>query len=119
MIINLTQHISTPEQGCIEPKDKSAVQALLTMDTLPTEAEILDRAMQLAQIAALEHGAEEAMIGGAPWLMGPLERALVALGTRPVYAFSVRHSVDQLQPDGSVKKVQVFRHAGFIPAVLT
>jgi hypothetical protein len=54
------------------------------------------------------------MIGGAPWFMSALEKALVANGFKPVYAFSERVSVDHHLPDGSVKKVNEFRHVGFI-----
>ena len=55
-----------------------------------------------------------AMIGGAPWMMSALEGALLDAGVQPVYAFSVRESVEQVQPDGSVRKVNVFRHVGFV-----
>jgi hypothetical protein len=87
------------------------------------------RAERLAEIASktttlVDYGGETglcvnerfkfAMIGGAPYLMAPLESALRAHGITPVYAFSVRESVDQVQPDGSVRKVAVFRHAGFV-----
>jgi hypothetical protein len=34
-------------------------------------------------------------------------------GIVPVYAESVRDSVEEQQPDGSVKKMSVFRHLGF------
>jgi len=46
--------------------------------------------------------------------MGPLENALLAKGVKPLYAFSLRVSEDQVQPDGSTKKVGVFRHAGWV-----
>ena len=58
-----------------------------------------------------------AMIGGAPYLMAPLETALRVIGIEPVYAFSTRASVEQTMPDGSVRKVNDFRHAGFVPAI--
>ena len=35
---------------------------------------------------------------------------------RPVYAFTARDSVDAEQADGSVKKVAVFKHLGFVEA---
>ena len=38
-------------------------------------------------------------------------------GIQPVFAFSVRETEEQKQADGSVRKVAVFRHAGFVPAV--
>lgn len=55
-----------------------------------------------------------AMIGGAPYLMAPLEIALRDVGIRPLYAFSVRASVEKTRPDGSVEKINVFKHGGFV-----
>ena len=37
------------------------------------------------------------MIGGAPYLMASLERALDAVMIQPVYSFSVRESVEAVQ----------------------
>jgi hypothetical protein len=54
------------------------------------------------------------MLGGAPYLMGALEKAVRECGFTPVYAFSQRESEEITQPDGSVRKVQVFRHCGFV-----
>lgn len=113
MIINLTQHAGTPEQGVTEPKNKGLVQSLLTFDALPDASEIRNRAEALASIAA-ESGASRAMIGGAPYLMSALESALMSCGIKPLYAFSVRESIDQTQPDGSIRKVAVFRHKGWV-----
>lgn len=113
MRINLTQHMAQPEQGCVEPETKGAVQALLTFDEMPDAAEILRTAGDLAAIA-IDHGATEAMIGGAPFLMPALERALRRCGVTPLYAFSRRESVDL--PDG--KKTSIFRHIGFVPGLL-
>lgn len=115
MILNLTQHAGTPEQGVKEPSDKKAVQELLTFSALPTSAEIRSRAEKLAAIAVAE-GAEAAMIGGAPYLMGPLENALRASGVRPLYAYSVRQSVEKTDGNGNVVKLNVFRHVGFVEA---
>ncbi len=119
MILNLTQHAATADQvaaGVVEPADKKAVQELITFDELPGAQEILCRANHLAVIAS-EGEFKEVLIGGAPFFMGPLEDTLWQYGIEPVYAFSKRESVDEKQPDGSVRKIQVFRHAGFIPAV--
>jgi hypothetical protein len=115
MILNLTQHVATPDQGVREPSDKKAVQALLTFSTLPTSAEIRERAEKLAAIAVAE-GADAAMIGGAPYLMGPLEGALRSAGVKPMYSFSVRQSVEKTDDDGNVVKTVVFKHAGFVEA---
>lgn len=57
------------------------------------------------------------MIGGAPYLMGPLAEALKEHGLEPVFAFTERVSVDEPQADGSIRKVAVFRHSGWVPAI--
>lgn len=118
-VINLTQHAATAEQvaaGVVEPADKARVQELLTFAGLPDMVELVGRAKALAAVAS-EAGVEFAMVGGAPYLMAPLEWALRRKGITPLYAFSVRESVEQAMPDGTVKKVAVFRHLGFTEAV--
>jgi len=116
MILNLTQHQATPEQissGVVEPADKLRVQALLSFSALPTKEEMVGRAEELASLA-LKEGADAVMVGGAPFFMSTLEDALKKRGIRVLYAFSVRESVDQIMEDGSIKKVAIFRHAGFV-----
>ena len=135
-ILNLTQHNATPAQitsGVVDlvGSDKDLLVELLTFNTLPTVEEIESRAQKIAYIASdlmleekanwIEEGLDEddfeqyyAMIGGAPFLMGPLEVALKKFDIIPVYAFSVRDSVDVKQADGSVKKTAVFNHGGFV-----
>lgn len=112
MRLNLTQHNATQEQGCTEPQDKRMVQNLLTFDEIPDRKLVLARAIMLADIAN-EHNAAEAMIGGAPFLMPALERALFARGIQPLYAFSKREVVEE---EGG-KKTAIFRHVGFVPAL--
>ena len=58
----------------------------------------------------------KAMIGGAPYLMAELEKALWNRGIEPVYSFSERKSVET-EKDGIVTKVNVFEHAGFVSAI--
>lgn len=55
------------------------------------------------------------MIGGAPFLMAPLENALKSVFLKPVYAFSARESVDTIIDD-KVVKTSVFKHLGFVEA---
>ena len=115
-ILNLTQHLASPAQteaGVFEPDDKAAVQAALTFNTLPTEDDLCEAAVALTEICEAE-GAGIAMIGGAPFFMKTLEDCLAMNGILAVYAFSVRESADVPQPDGSVRKVAVFRHLGFV-----
>ena len=123
MIINLTQHVATQDQlnaGVIEPapEDKEIIQDLLTFNALPSVEELEGRAYNLATLVT-DMGAANAshhtvMIGGAPFFMGHLEAALKKVGHKPVYAFSKRESVDRVQPDGTVRKVTIFKHLGFV-----
>jgi hypothetical protein len=120
MILNLTQHAATTEQisaGVFEPAQdmKREICELLTFDFLPDWECLRDRAIALSQIAE-ESGADAAMIGGAPFFMAPLERALSSRGIKPLYAFTLRESVDEVLPDGTVRKTAVFRHRGFVEA---
>jgi len=129
-VLNLTQHAATSEQvaaGVIDLTGEklATVRDWLTFDEPPREALIEARASALAQAASREPVGGDyvrgrrypyAMIGGAPYLMGPLERALQARGVHALYAFSRRESVEQEQPDGSVRKINVFRHLGFVEA---
>ena len=120
VVLNLTQHAATADQaaaGVVEPADKRAVQALLTFEELPDAQEILRCATALAEVAR-ESGHPEAMIGGAPFFMAPLEHALAKVGVKALYAFSKRESVEVHDPKtGEVKKTQVFKHTGFVEAV--
>ncbi len=113
-IINLTQHIATPEQnnaGVVEPYDKKDIQALLTFDTLPTALEIGERARKLANIAK---GHDSAMIGGAGYLMPALEHQLRLMGVQPLHAFTRRTVRETVLPDGTTKKESLFVHDGFV-----
>ena len=81
MIVNLTQHPASAEQvmaGVCDLPDleRAAVKRLLTFPHLPSSEGIHARADEIAAIANV-HGAATAMIGGAPYLMAALERALM------------------------------------------
>lgn len=137
-ILNLTQHAATPDQlaaGVVDlpAAERATLGELLTFAEIPTSADVLERASDIAALGAQNAAAEDredsidgalsggglafrAMIGGAPWLMAPLVDALRGQGLDPVFAFSARASEEQAQPDGSVRKVAVFRHAGFVQA---
>lgn len=124
MILNFTQHPATAEQlaaGVIDLKgaDLSTLKAALTFDELPTQAVIAERAMEivrLAKNALFGQVDRKVMIGGAPFFMAALEFYLKAAGLQPVYSFSKRVSVEKTLPDGTVQKVNAFRHEGFIEA---
>lgn len=115
-VLNLTQHNSTPEQGCVEPVNKEAVKAALTFDSIPNSVEMYDRAVFLAGVCK-EVNASKAMIGGAPFFMSTLERVLIANGIQPLYAFSERVSEEKINADGTVTKINVFKHVGFVEVI--
>lgn len=115
MILNLTQHMATPEQlveGVVEPDNKAEVQKLLNFTSSPPAAEIHARAEALAKIAE-KAGANKAMIGGANYLMSALERSLLAVGCQPVYSFTQRVSKEEVTPEG-VKKTSTFVHTDWV-----
>lgn len=119
-VLNLTQHNATPDQmqaGVVEPEGKAEIRELLTFEELPTDRHVWERACTLARLARVECeklGAKKVMIGGAPFLMAYLQRALNLHGLDAVFAFSKRVTVEEPQPDGTVKKTQIFKHEGFV-----
>jgi hypothetical protein len=132
MIINLTQHPASPEQiaaGVVDlPAGKlKSLHDALTFDQLPDPADIYLRAHYIAELAiecALRAGVDDsavplarAMIGGALWLMPPLSKALLDRGIVSVFAFSARETSEEIQPDGSTRKLTVFRHRGFVSLI--
>lgn len=122
MIINLTQHNASPEQitaGVVDvPAElKAELTALLTFTSLPTKEEIDEAAMNVAAMAVLctqGSDAPAAMIGGAPYLMAALEVALRHYNIKPLYSFSERVSEEKIEADGTVRKVNYFKHKGFV-----
>ena len=119
-IVNLTQHVAAKDQladGVFEPAAKEQVKELLTFAYIPTPEELADRAELLASVA-WENGAHAAMISGAPYLIAPLERALVEHGIDPCYLFTERRGTEVMDPDtGEVRKTQIFIHTGFVWAI--
>ena len=117
-IYNLTQHTLTEEQkqdGLLElpAEQASRVRELLTFETRPSADEVQKHARQLAELAAAA-GAEGAMLGGAPFLMGPLTQSLKLRGIRTYFAFSQRRSTEVHLPDGKVEKRCVFCYEGLV-----
>ena len=118
MIINLTQHPATPEQKDAGVTDLEgialqAVKDMLTFRNIPDQDEIRSRCAALV-VSATMTGAKKAMIGGAPFLMTALERALKHNGIQPLYAFSQREVIEQQTENGEVVKKAIFKHLGFV-----
>ena len=128
-ILNLTHHSASQNQvdaGVIDlrPEVAAEVRDLLTFIAIPTAEESRDRAEAIAEIAARydladtnegigEEFTARAMIAGELWLMAPLEKALLARGITPMYAFSDPVTDEITLPDGSIKKLKMFRRVGF------
>lgn len=122
ILINLTQHNLTPDQlqGAVEVGTdiRDEVVKLITFSGLPAAGEIKGNASRLAEICRDMH-ASHAVIGGAPYFMGPLEQALRKAGIVPLYAFTERVAVEVTNPEtGEVTKTSKFNFAGWIEGVL-
>lgn len=119
-ILNLTQHKANAAQkleGVFDPANKAMIEELLTFTTIPSKNTLHRRAKALANVVSqFENYKGRVMIGGAPYLMPYLEDALIDIGCTPVYAFSIRDSVEEVLPDGTTIKKAVFVHLGFVEA---
>jgi hypothetical protein len=131
LAINLTQHELTAEQkedaywvrfdSYNGTNSNIEIKKLLTFEFQPDTAEIQERAEKLAEIAEgifLQLDPEEALphktlIGGAPYLMGPLEKELHKRGIQPMYSFSKRVSIETTNEKGIIK-TSTFKHVGWI-----
>ena len=116
-ILNFTQHAATAEQvaaGVIDlmQHDLASLKALLNFVGLPTADEIYERAYEIAKLAD-NLMAESVMIGGAPFLMPVLQKALQMRGITVLYAFSERVSIEKIV-NGVVVKTNEFKHVGFV-----
>lgn len=123
-ILNLTQHFATDEQSVagvfqLDGAAREELVQLLNFNSLPSKEEVRQRAKAIANLAVREAGwVSEAMIGGAPFLMAPLERELEARNIEVRYAFSLRESIEHLNETGEVVKTSAFRHKGFVPSCI-
>ncbi|HIE85187.1 MAG TPA: hypothetical protein EYQ00_15720 [Dehalococcoidia bacterium] len=129
-ILNLTQHIATPAQveaGVINviPEHMGALKVFLTFEEMPTPYDSVSALSVSERVNALitlirrkEYLTIDAvMIGGAPWLMAPLQNAIHEVSLNVVYAYSERVSNETMDPDtGIVHKTNVFEHVGFVEA---
>ena len=116
-ILNLTQHVASEAQieaGVYNPNSdfKAELTKLLTFKWGSTSKYgILSAAIEITQMANQQYHPEAVMIGGAPYLMGPLAKTLSEAGIRPLFAFSER--VSEEDPETGMK-VSVFKHLGFV-----
>ena len=122
MILNLTQHTASAEQikdGVIDlpEEQRKELKKILTFDSFPTRTtinnrvkRILELVMDYAVLNELDTLRMKVMIGGAPYLMPPLEEGLLQSGFIPLYSFSHRVSVE----DDAGNKTSAFKHLAFV-----
>ncbi len=125
-IINLTQHLATPEQiaaGVIDldADARAKLSAAITFFSLPSVSELAARAEIVATIASNHRDADKefdaAMIAGASYFIPALENALREANIVPLHAFSLREQIQTELADGSVKRETIFRHRGFVQTI--
>ena len=119
---NMTQHVASADQlkaGVVELNEiyKTTLLEALNFEGVPTSSDV-GKAVQLMAGLMDEQEAYETeevqfMVGGAPYLMAALTQWAPIY--RMVFACSDRVSEEQHMPDGSVRKVNVFKHIGFTP----
>ena len=122
MIPNLTQHLATKEQvsdGVVDftPEGRKFLCELLTFATPPSRIEIVSRCESIVRLLRMNADCEDfdfVMIGGAPYLMGPLQCLLEAEGWEVCFSFTERISVEEVLPDGRTTKTSQFRHVGWV-----
>jgi hypothetical protein len=118
-IVNATQHVATQEQKearvwDLEPEIHEVLQNLLTFSSLEETLDVTDRVEKIVSLLNATGAliiCEGVMIGGAPYLMGPLTDALKAIGSNPVFAYSNRVSTED--PVTGIK-TSTFKHLGFV-----
>lgn len=122
IIYNLTQHKCTGEQASqgvinLEGNDHERLVNLLTFIGVPSMKQINHKVKLLGELMSKYNPdlSDEIafMVGGAPYLMAALTQ--LAPSYQMVFACSDRVSEEQHQADGTVKKINVFKHIGFVP----
>lgn len=121
VVWNLTQHIATPdqrEQGVVDlsHQHRLIIIPLLTFENIPTSMDMQKRAIGLVSVLE-QAGAmpnDRVMIGGATFFMEMLRYFLKEAGFRPVFAFSKRESIEKVLEDGTISKMTIFKHLGFV-----
>lgn len=120
-IWNATQHAATADQksqGVVDLPEEARVglAKVLTFEELPTAEQLRIRSVMVIGciLAAGAKAGDRVMLGGAPFFMEELSHAARELDLVPVFAFSKRESVEKQMPDGTVQKVAIFRHLGFV-----
>lgn len=119
-MINLTQHLATPEQiqeGVIDLGSdfrKALIELLTFEDISETDvSQMRERAIKIADL--VPEFEASALIGGALYFMPYLIKALKENGVVPYYSFTKRDTIEKIV-NGTVIKTAIFKHVGFVSA---
>lgn len=98
----------------LNPRDRERVLELQDFNSgIPECGDIRRRAEAIADIA-VGYGLKYAWVGGAGYLMPPLESALKRRGITPVYSWSKRDYMETVDSDG-VRRLEMYReHGGWV-----
>lgn len=118
IIANFTQHTATPEQikdGVVELDEtqKSLLAPNLNFKELPHYSDVMMSANIILSMAR-DFGYDAIMVGGYPALMMALGLAKEGHNIRIFFAHSDRVSEERTMPDGTVRKITVFKHIGLV-----
>lgn len=109
-ILNCTIHEATEKQkqmGIVTPVHAEKIKQAILFQEPPT-LERIDYAITVILEAMKENHCDTAMIGGAPFLQGYLEEALLNNGFQVAFAFTQRKSIEKVMENGEVEKVSYF-----------
>ena len=122
-MLNITQHVASLAQQKsgvfdVESKDRGDLTHLLTFSSLPTTDTLLYRVEKIVHfvlkvLEEMDSETTDVMIGGAPYLMGPLSDHLLLAGLQGHFAYSERISSE----DENGVKTSTFAHLGFVKAI--
>ena len=117
-IVNLTSNVTTDDQknvGVVDIEDRKLVAELLNFKTLPTNAQIYNRAEVLASLVDAPVGTT-VLIGGPQFLMSTLTESLKKRGYIVVFECVTSEVIHFTNDRGNMIQSPVFKHLGFIEA---
>jgi hypothetical protein len=121
-VINLTKYRATPDQieaGVLDVTDSlfGQLRVALTFDKPPTPDEIIKRSQAIVDVAR-EADNVNVMIGGDLWMIPIIERLLYTNGFSVWYPLSKIVFKHVTKHDGTIEKMMVFHHEGFVSGSL-
>ncbi len=116
-------HTPLPEQGegfvLLSQMGEEGAELQAQLNNTPADTGVLEELAKKLLKFAESNSADLYQPGGSPAFQAVLGRVHLSLNSTVgvFYAHSVRESKEEKLPDGSIKKVAVFRHQGWIKAL--